>query len=76
MGNACVVQAAVESVGNSLELYIRIHRCGISTAKSFNLLIIVKALITSKLTLSCLTGSCPYIPSFCFRYKSGDSYML
>ncbi|MCK9445234.1 MAG: hypothetical protein M0Q14_11990, partial [Tissierellaceae bacterium] len=41
MGNACVVQAAVESVGNSLELYIRIHSCGISTAKGSYLLIIV-----------------------------------
>ena len=76
MGNACVVQTAVESVGNSVELSIRIHSCGISTTKGSYLLIIVKASITSKLTLSCLTGSCPYIPSFCFRYKSGDSYML
>jgi len=33
-----VVQAVVESVDNSLELSIRIHDCGISTAQYFLLL--------------------------------------
>ena len=72
----CVVQAGLELVGN-LPLGLSTNPC-LRHIHNRDILKLFKEsrTLSRNLPYHVSLGLCPYIPSFCFRDKSGDSLML